>query len=249
MTPPLRERLSGGVPSVAVAFADTVTDATLAAFADRGLDVAEVRIDRFSSTAAHHVVDQVRRMAAALVPVPTVATIRSQVEGGAWQGSDDERLGLFEQILPLVDAVDVEGSSLTIRQPVVAAARAQDKVVIVSYHDFDRTPPVDRLEQTAATARHVGADHVKVATLARSSADLRRLAAFTMGQAAAGVIAFAMGELGPASRVLLPLLGSVLTYASAADGEAMAPGQMSFEETAALLRRFSPEYAATHPPA
>lgn len=243
----LRERWAGAVPSVAVAFSDATTDEALSAFAAQGLDVAEIRIDQFSSVAVDHVVDHVHRFVAVRPRTATLATIRSQGEGGAWGGSDRDRLALFERVLPLVDAVDVEWSSTAICAPVVAAARAQDKLAVVSRHDFDRTPSVEELEATAGAAREVGADYVKVAAWATSPGDLRTLAAFTVAQAETGVIVVAMGDHGPASRVLLPLIGSALTYASASQSQAMAPGQMSFQETFALLRRFSPGYAASHP--
>lgn len=228
--------LAGGVPRVAVPFSDAVADAALREAAADGLDVAELRIDRFSSVDPEHVEAQIGRFAA----FGTLATIRSPAEGGSWAAGDEERLALFERVIPLVDGVDVELSSSGIVAEVAARARAHGKLVVVSSHDFERTPPHDELSALASGARSVGADLVKVATTARSAGDLRTLARFTLAQAEAGVIVVAMGPYGPASRVLLPLLGSRLTYASV--GEPVANGQMSLPETVALLRRLSPEH-------
>ena len=89
-------------------------------------------------------------------------------------------------------------------------------------------------------ARAAGADLVKIATKASEIADLQTLATFTMEAAGQGVIVVAMGSFGPASRVLLPCLGSRMTFASGPQHE--VAGQLSFEQTSEALRRFSPEF-------
>lgn len=230
----LAGRLAVGVPLVAVPLSDAVTDGELIGAAADGLDVAELRIDLFSSTDPAHVVDQIGRFAA----FPTVATIRSATEGGCWEGSDEARLALFERVVGLVDGVDVELSSTGMAADVVALARAKNKVVIISSHDFDGTPPIEELTDRARRAHSIGADHVKLATTATSVDDMRTLAQFTLDHHEAGPIVVAMGAQGPASRVLLPLLGSRLTYASL--GPPVVSGQMSLTETVALLARLGP---------
>lgn len=242
----LAARLAGGIPLVAVPLSDAVTDGELIGAEADGLDVAELRIDLFSSIDPAHVAGQVRRFAA----FPTVATIRSAAEGGSWEGSDEARLSLFERVMTLVDGVDVELSSTGIVADVVALARAQDKVVIVSSHDFGGTPPIEELADRARQAHSIGADHVKVATTATSVDDVRTLARFTLDHLEMRPIVVAMGPHAPASRVLLPLLGSRLTYASV--GPPVVSGQMSLTETVALLARLGPttsgEPATPSPP-
>ena len=235
----LRERWSSGVPAVAVSVADDVTDPELADLVDAGLDVVEARIDRFASVAPDDVAATVSRLAAV---VPVLATVRSRPEGGEWAGSDADRLALYEKVAALVGAVDVELSSSAILPEVIDAARRHDAVVVVSSHDFERTPPLDELTDRAGRARQAGAEVVKVATLARTPADLWVLASFTLAQADAGdaVIVVAMGDQGPASRVFLPLLGSALTFASTAS--AKVPGQLTYAETISALRSYSPAY-------
>lgn len=236
----LRERWSSGVAAVAVSVADDVVDADLTGLVAGGLDVAEARIDRFTSVAPADVVANVARMAAL---VPVLATIRSRVEGGDWDGTEEDRLALFEQVAPLAAAVDIELSSSATLPAVIAAARQHEVTVVVSAHDFDRTPSLHELTTTVARARNAGADVVKVATLASTPEDLRVLTALALAEADAGVIVVAMGAQGPASRVFLPLLGSALTFASV--GPPSVPGQMSFADTVDALRRFSPAFAVS----
>jgi 3-dehydroquinate dehydratase-1 len=49
------------------------------------------------------------------------------------------------------------------------------------------------------------------------------------------IIAVSMGDAGKISRVVAPLLGAYLTYASLRKGKESAPGQLSFEEVKRIM--------------
>ncbi|GAA2381755.1 type I 3-dehydroquinate dehydratase [Dactylosporangium salmoneum] len=234
----LRERLAGGAPLVAVSFGDDDAEGEAARARALGVDLAELRIDWYRS----YVPGDVCRAAAAFraAGLPTLATIRSKAEGGYWPGDDAERLALFEAVIPEVDAVDVELSSAGILPGVVAAARAADRPVIVSYHDFEATPGEAALRATVEAAVAAGADVVKISTMARGPEDLRVLAGLLLRYDS--MIVIGMGAEGAGSRVFFPLLGSRITYS--AIGGRPAPGQLPFAETVRLLETFSPGYAA-----
>lgn len=237
----LRTLLDSGTPLVAVSFDDSDSEGSAAAAESAGVDVAELCVDRYERYDAAHVRAQIE----AYRPLPVLATIRSAAEGGNWHGPEAERLALYRAVVPVVDAVDVELSSTGIVAEVVAAAHANDTLAVVSHHDFARTPGTDELRAVVAAATELGADLVKVSTMAHSAADVRRLATL-LTDAAAGpagpeLIVIAMGETGTLSRVFFPALGSRLTY-SFLDGFS-APGQLQFHETRRLLRQFYPDYA------
>ncbi len=201
-----------------------------------GVDVAELRIDQYSNTTRDHVMDEVRTFQA----LPVLGTIRSRHEGGGWSGSETDRLALFQAVIPEVDAVDIELSSSEIRSDVIAAAKAHDRVVIVSHHDFDRTPALDALETIVNEAKDVGADIVKISAMAQSRRDVRTLASLTLKMAELGLIVISMGSVGMVGRVMFPALGSRLTFSFI--GDRSAPGQLSFSETFHLMRKFYPEF-------
>lgn len=232
----LRARLDEAAPSIAVPLTDATTDAELRSLRATGLDIAEIRVDLFASLDPDEVAAQVLRFTG----LPTLATIRSSLEGGSWGGSDPERLALFRRIAPLVDGIDIECSSEAIRSEVVSAAKDDGAVVVISHHDFEGTPTLDGLRAIASASRAAGADLVKIATTATQTADLQTLATFTIEAAPQGVIVVAMGSFGPASRVLLPCLGSRLTFAASPQHE--VAGQLSFGDTFEALRRYSPEF-------
>lgn len=233
----LRVLLDGGVPLVAVSFYDRDGERLAREARSAGVDIAELRIDQFSNTTTDHVLAQVREFR----HLPVLATVRSEHEGGGWRGTEVERLDLFRAVMPFAAAVDIELSSREILHDVVATARQHDVMVIVSHHDFERTPDVGELEAVVGAAQAAGADIVKVSTMARSVADVKRLASLLVNaDDGPELIVIAMGATGTVSRVFFPALGSRITYSFI--GDRPSPGQLEFTETFRLLRQFYPEF-------
>jgi 3-dehydroquinate dehydratase-1 len=231
----------GEVPRLAVPFDDSVSRAEAQELLAQGLDVAELRVDLFSTREPA----RVRAELAKYEGLATLATIRLRTEGGGWDGSEAERAALFASLVDRVDAVDVELAARAIRDEVRDAARAAGRLVIASHHDFVRTPESAALAAVVAAGRDFGADVIKIATAIAGAADVRALARLLVEHADVPMIVIGMGEAAAATRVLFPALGSLLTYASA--GRATAPGQLPFDEMRALLRRLFPAYAAARP--
>jgi 3-dehydroquinate dehydratase I len=232
----MRALLELDAPLIAVSFADEDSERAAKEARSAGVDVAELRIDRFSRTDVGHVLEQVR----AFDGLPVLATVRSAAEGGGWNGGEAARLDLFRQVAPLVDAVDVELSSAGIVADVIAAAHADDTVAIVSYHNFDHTPDLAELTAVARAAEEAGADIVKISTMAHSGADLKVLASLLVNANDTEMIVIAMGAIGTASRIFFPALGSRLTYTFI--GHQPTSGQLDYAETSALIHKFYPGY-------
>src|SRR5690349_13072757 len=100
-------------------------------------DVVEFRIDKMPRGSKW--LEPARAVEAAGLPV--IATIRLNTEGGEWNGVDRERLPLYEQAVKDLAAVDVELKS-EIGTAVAGIARKLGKVCILSFHDFEKTPPL-----------------------------------------------------------------------------------------------------------
>ncbi len=172
--------------------------------------------------------------------VPTILTIRSKKEGGSFQGSERNRLSLYQALIPHVSAVDIELSSKTILGDVIENAHDEKKTVIVSYHNFDKTPNVLALDQLLKRAKSAGADIVKVAVFAKDHKDIQKLARFTVENANQNIVTIAMGEIGALSRLFFPALGSLLIYAPLSAKDKTAPGQMDCKALSLLVKRFYP---------
>src|SRR5262249_35090322 len=137
------------------------------------------------------------------------------------------------------DAIDLEIASTAPGDPLVARARAEGKLVILSAHFPDAMPSATALRGLVGRAKEFGADVAKLAAHARDVEEVRTLTAVTLDARAEGIVTIAMGSAGTLSRLVLPAAGSLLTYGHV--GHETAPGQMRAAELAALIARFYPE--------
>lgn len=100
--------------------------------------------------------------------------------------------------------------------------------VIISYHNYDRTPELDELEKIVHDIYAQGADLAKIATHVNMNRDNSKI--LSLYKAPGRLVAVGMGDLGRISRVVAPFLGAEFTYASLNDSSTTAPGQISYEK-------------------
>ena len=166
-------------------------------------------------------------------PCPVLFTLRSRKEGGDYAGTEQERLDTLLQAAKYgADWVDVEFSaSYTTVLNGIEPAR-----VILSYHNFDETPAslVSKVAEMAAA----GAGILKVATKANRLSDNLTIASALAHAASHGIdlCALAMGPRGVPSRVLAPVWGSWMSFASLPDGTPTADGQVPADQMVDLYR-------------
>jgi 3-dehydroquinate dehydratase-1 len=165
------------------------------------------------------------RVASAL-PHPWIACNRLASQGGACYSRESERIDSLKQAIGLgAGLVDVEMTA----PDVGAFVRSINGSVrvLVSHHDFERTVSEDSLVEIVNRQRELGADICKVVSTARSAQDGVTMVRLVRRFCGAPIVAFAMGPLGMASRVLAPLAGAMFTYASLSIGREAAPGQLT----------------------
>src|SRR3990167_3701525 len=220
----------GSTPRIAAVILDGKDKKSISKAKRDGADLLELRIDCFKRRDTLYIQKTIKDIKA--VNLPVIATIRSKAEGGKVAIIDNDRIGLFETILPFVDAVDIELSSSKILKDIINQAHRFNKKVLVSYHNFKNTPEQKQLEAIIKNSKKAGSDIVKIATFARNKKDIIRLASLTVSHE--NIITIAMGRLGVVSRLLLPMLGSLVTYSSVT--KSSAPGQMPLKTAAKLLK-------------
>jgi 3-dehydroquinate dehydratase-1 len=191
-------------------------------------DLFELRLD-----ALVHSIDAVRATIQRL-PAPFIITARDPREGGANDIPLPRRRALFLEFLPRAAFVDVEFRSARSLAPVLKSASALNLRTIISFHDFNTTPPASRLDEIVSRARSLGANFVKIATRTDTPTQLETLLDFFQRQRKLGdVVAMGIGKLGRASRLELARRGCVLNYAHL--GSAVAPGQLSIRDLRPVL--------------
>lgn len=191
-----------------------------------GADILELRIDLLDSD-ARQALQEIKKTG-----LPVIITNRMKQEGGAWKGSEEERIQTLISLLPAADAVDIELCAGD-RDTVVTKARDAGKTVIISTHDFQKTPGNEVMKGIIKDSFAAGANIAKLAVMSNSLSDVLRLLDITL-IAKGAVCTIAMGEKGKFSRFVAPVYGSVLTYGYVE--KATAPGQLRVDELRRILK-------------
>ena len=220
-----------------VAVLRTLSHQDAARAAEEGADVLELRVDLLKQE------DQsLERITGFLdtLSLPIIITNRNRAEGGAFSGTEQERLALLGSILDAgtVHAVDVEFfSSATERRQLIAKAHERHVPVICSFHDFAGMRSRDELLQIVTCMHERGGSIAKIALTPESLDDTLMLLAFTHELTRKGkrIALIGMGTFGRHLRVIAPLYGSLLTYGYLEGGQAIAPGQLSVRQLRRML--------------
>lgn len=130
--------------------------------------------------------------------------------------------------------VEVEASD-ELKQEIIDAARAKGAQIIMSYHNFDKTPERAELEHIVAWCGELAPDIIKIACMVNSARDNARLIGLL--DTSKRLLVVGMGEQGKISRVISPLLGSFCTFASYSSATATAPGQLFKQDMESVIDR------------
>ena len=195
--------------------------------------VLEIRLDLMEEFDLHKILIS--------APKPVIVTYRSKKEGGNGSAHYSTRIRLLDDAIEEgADFVDVEfNMPLIYREPLLR--NRQNTRVIISRHILNATPSRQALETLLGKMAATGADIVKIVSRARVFEDNRRLLDLIPLARRLGVslIAFCLGPRGRISRILSPLLGGFLTFASLGEGEGSAEGQLPAGEMKEILNRLA----------
>lgn len=170
---------------------------------------------------------------------PFVITNRRKEEGGRYRGNEQERFKIFKEAVELgAEYVDVEIRSRKSLLPDLIANKMDTKLIL-SFHDFQKTPSQKELRGLCDRMSQLGADVVKIVTFATSWEDnLRVLSLIPFAKKKnQEIVAFCMGEKGKMSRVFSPWMGAAWTYTSLRRSRSAAPGQMTAWEMRNIWER------------
>ena len=206
-----------------------------------GADLAEWRMDCFAQVENGAAVAAcLRDLRRSLGEMPLLATFRTDREGGAHPLSAQSYAALNETVLSSgqADLIDVELFSDGDCVPhLIAAAHSAGVSVVLSSHDFEKTPPKDELVRRLCRMQELGADLLKIAVMPRCRNDVLTLLQATeemlSRHARTPLITMSMGDLGMVTRICGGFFGSAVTFGAAT--QASAPGQLPLERLHTLL--------------
>jgi 3-dehydroquinate dehydratase-1 len=218
----------GGVPRTAAIIEAPLPLEAIKNLEKIGADLLEIRVDCFEENIQKicGYIEDVKR----ICRLPLIGTIREN------DRTKDSRADMFAEVIPLVDAVDIEIDAPIVSEVISMAA---GKTVVVSEHNFQNTPTARELGEIASRAAQLGGHIVKIAAMAHCSEDVVRLLRFTH-DCEMPIVAFSMGEYGVISRVTSMLFGSLYSYGFVT--KANAPGQLHIEKLIEELRLYYPGY-------
>lgn len=204
-----------------------------------GSDLIEIRVDLFQHTQESYVND-VFHYASNHFSQPLIGTIRAQDEGGTAALTEEQRLSLYKMIAPYCGALDIEIKHYNLLLDIKPFITLSSCLIIGSYHNFIETPTIKKLEEVFTKGQELGFDIIKIVTMANSEEDTVKIIQFLLNLRGKSLIAFAMGSAGLLTRVVNPILGSVITYGFVS--KSAAPGQLSVRELNSYLKVFDSRY-------
>lgn len=171
--------------------------------------------------------------------IPTILTLRPVFEGGKWDTSEEKRFSIFTKALKYVSAVDIEFKSKLVPE-ICDKAHKYKKIVVVSFHDFKKTPTLKELKDTIQKLMSYDNVVVKISTMVNSSDDFDTLKKLLDYKWKIPVCIIGMGSKGTMTRTLFPALGSCFTYGYL--DTPSAPGQLPCKILTEQLRQTLPEF-------
>ncbi|KGM46373.1 type I 3-dehydroquinate dehydratase [Neobacillus niacini] len=227
------------VPMVGETVSELVEEASFLKTVD--LDVVEWRVDFFEHVEdLEKVKEALNSIRSILHNTPLIFTFRSAKEGGEKEVSAAYYFELNRAIAESgqIDIVDVElfNEEEEIVK-LISEAHASNVYVIISNHDFNKTPAKEEIVSRLCKAQELGGDLPKIAVMPRNAADVLTLldATNTMHEQYADrpIITMSMAGRGVISRIAGEIFGSALTFGVAK--KASAPGQVPVTELRSIL--------------
>lgn len=224
---------------------------------ESGCDIVEWRLDRlrkwtdnYFGTKREAAIEDINtglELIRRETQAPIILTLRSADEGGF---ADLRRRDYYSVIRDIIDEccpdiIDIEGIDqenedwFDMVEFIANMAHENGIAVILSNHDFDKTPPMEEIVKRLCVMAEMGADIPKVAYMPRKPEDVDTVihaAAIASEYFDKPFIALSMSAEGLPSRICNGQSGTAITFA-AASGKS-APGQVDVSEMQELLRRF-----------
>ncbi|GFI43950.1 3-dehydroquinate dehydratase [Lachnospiraceae bacterium] len=206
------------------------------------MDLMEWRADWFEDIDnIYNVTEVLTQLREILGDIPLLFTFRTKREGGVHTMNTDTYISLNKSVAAtgMADLMDVElftGDELV--TDLISYIHQYNTKVVVSNHDFHKTPAKSDIIYRLRKMQDLGADIPKIAVMPQNKKDVLTLLAateeMTTDFADRPIITMSMASLGSISRLTCEMFGSCLTFGS---GEtASAPGQLRAEELHSILQ-------------
>ena len=237
-------KIGEGVPKVCVPIVGKTREGIISAAKDLKvikLDLVEWRVDHYEDVEdIEKVKETLSKLREILGDLTILFTFRSLKEGGDKEISKEYYAKLNKEVCLTkdIDLIDVElftGDEVV--ADIVEYANNHNVKVVMSNHDFDKTPSQDEIVNILCKMQDLKADLPKIAVMPQNTKDVLTLLCATNEMvtkyAKTPIVTISMGGLGIISRLTGETFGSAVTFGSAE--VASAPGQMQVNELYKVL--------------
>ena len=203
------------------------------------LDIVEWRADLLEDiedlTKVHETLSVIRKE---LYPIPLLFTFRTHREGGNKTIEDSYYKDLLIKVIRTkeIDLVDIELFSSNVTE-IVEGAKEHDVIVVMSNHDFEKTPAKEEIIWRLRRMQELDAHIAKIAVMPNNPSDVLTLldATHTMQLLYADrpIITMSMTSTGAISRLAGEVFGSAATFGSGVASS--APGQIPANDLKHIL--------------
>ena len=205
-------------------------------------DLVEWRADFYEDLTVGGFIDSLSRLRSILPDEPVIFTLRIKAEGGAREVPQEIRKACIEAVSAsgLVDLIDLELCNETaFLESAMRVAQDHGVRVILSFHDFEKTPANEELLEKISLMSRRGADVAKIAVMPQTAGDVLRLLEVTLEARQCfprlALCTMSMGRLGVLSRVAGFLFGSDMAFG--AGQESSAPGQVPIADARVISEK------------
>ncbi len=213
---------------------------------ENNCDMVEFRADYFEGIldldSAKEIASKVRNTC----KKPIIFTCRRKEEGGKREIS----LEYYKKLLKMVsmcyyaELIDVEASAIGDDRNFVEELKDNGSYVIISKHDFNKTPSFEEIIENFYEMRDMGADIVKTAYMPNNKRDVLNLINASVNMTNeydfCPLVAISMGHLGVVTRIIGEFTESAITFCSMS--KSSAPGQIPVEQLESVLEIIHTNY-------
>jgi len=203
-------------------------------------DLAEFRVDHYENVEDFPKVQSLLRKISDKYHKPLLFTFRTAKEGGVHVMPEENYFALNRAAIESgsIDMVDIELFSTPEEiKNLIKFAQERNVKVIMSNHDFFKTPEKDEILRRLVKMQQYGADITKIAVMPQTEEDVLTLLNATLEMKSCKgdrpCITMSMGPLGIISRLSGELAGSCMTFAAAR--QVSAPGQINVKDVRNIL--------------
>lgn len=237
-------KIGEGIPKICAPLVGRTKDEIIReakALCDSPADIAEWRADWFDGVYdCQEVEETLRTLRDTLGDLPLLFTFRTMREGGEKEAETKQyaeicRAAASTGYIELLDVELFTGDEVV--RKLINEAHEYHVRVIVSNHDFKKTPAREELIRRLCHMQELGADICKIAVMPENRQDVLMLLSATEEMerqyAECPLITMSMGEKGLVSRLCGETFGSAVTFGAV--GKTSAPGQIGAKELKTVL--------------